>query len=175
MTRSEGRMLAAAWDIRSKLGAYEDRAWVSLVETHQRSQPTKLSDFKSAVAPDHIRNMVSAACELLGNKELAAAPPLPHDSLLPQLLQRNLAVPVAHAITTGDIYNTPRNELPALWAAWAAADWGWEALWAASHGLDEQLPEAYLRADWVRGIQVCVWLQMQAKVLQLHLHRALLV
>jgi hypothetical protein len=70
-----------------------------------------------------VKRLLAAAAMLQQSPELAAAGPLPFDAQLPGILQRSMALYVAHNITTADILSMPRNELPALWAAlWAAEE-----------------------------------------------------
>jgi hypothetical protein len=93
-----------------------------------------MKEARPAALPDPIPAMLAAARVLQQSSALAAAGELPYNALLVSSLQRNLASHISHCITAGDIYSLPRNELPALWAALAAADACVTLMWSGARG-----------------------------------------
>jgi hypothetical protein len=110
--------------------------------------------------PDHVMVMLQAAATLQQSSQLAEAKPLPYDALLLQLLPRLTTAPITYYLTSGDILSMPRNELPALWAAMAAADVCVGLLWLASSqpedsGTGRGQAEVQLRSEQSKRWQHC--------------------
>jgi hypothetical protein len=109
---------------------------------------------RSSALPDPIPDMLAAARVLQQSTALAAAGSLPNNALLLSRVQQNLAFHISHCITAQDVYSMPRNELPVLWTALAAADACVTLMWSAPYSLKNGSPKAPGQSVWLQAEKV---------------------